>query len=421
MVDLVRIKVKAGSGGDGTVSWHHEKFKPMGGPDGGNGGNGGSIFLVADPQLWSLTDLKSQTLYKAHDGKRGGKSNCTGKGAEDLVIKVPVGTEVKLLIPNNKFLINDQNPTKNNLEIRNSKLEIMVADLVESGEKMMVAQGGMGGRGNATFVSSTHQRPTEWTPGTPGEEKELVLELKILADIGLIGLPSSGKSSLLNALTGARAAVGAYPFTTLEPNLGVLRADNANALSSRRLSRDPVTRSDRLGPRSSARGGLSGMTEEEREERLVIADLPGLIAGAAKGKGLGDEFLKHVERCKVLVHLVETTEDGRQMTENYRIVRDELAAWSKELAKKPEIVVISKVDLITENRLQKRENGWLFISTKTGEGLAELVEAIIKVLKKGEKGELGAEGTEVEPETKVVGKTFTIENLPNRRIVFGGP
>ncbi|MCX6784309.1 MAG: GTPase ObgE [candidate division WWE3 bacterium] len=371
MVDLVTIKIKAGNGGDGVVSWHREKFRPKGGPDGGNGGDGGSIYLETDSNLLTLSDFASQRYFKADDGNRGGKNNCTGHGGADLVLKVPIGTLVYLVQPDTKTLI---------------------ADLTKLGERVLIASKGIGGKGNYVFRSSTNQRPMEWTPGTAGEEKELQLELKILADAGLVGLPSAGKSTLLNTLTSAKAAVGAYPFTTLEPNLGV------------------VIRHSGLDPESS------------NPQKIVLADLPGLIAGASSGKGLGDRFLRHIERCPVIVHLIAA--DSKDIATDYQTIRTELALWSPVLAQKTEIVVISKVDLVDAKTLTTvtkdlkkilpKGTKIVAISAQSHLGLDDLTNTIIKTIKSHIKPIEPINLIKPTQSTKI----FTIENLPNKKMVF---
>ncbi len=277
MIDFAKITVTAGAGGAGKVAWRQDKFVRKGGPDGGNGGKGGSVWLEVDPDLNTLKNFQFQKKFSAELGQMGGKAKRTGGGGEDLVIKVPVGTVVNKTI-----------------------------DLVKPGQRIIVASGGNGGRGNWVFRSPTNTTPKTAEPGGQGETKTLILELKLLADVGLIGLPNSGKSTLLSVLTKAKPKIADYPFTTLEPNLGVLRLAQDND--------------------------------------LVIADIPGLIEGASRGKGLGIEFLRHIERCRVLVHLIDATSET--IKADYDQVRHELGQYSKKLLDKPEIIVLNKIDLL---------------------------------------------------------------------------
>src|SRR3989344_5487685 len=249
MIDYARVKIKAGDGGDGVVHFRREKYVPKGGPDGGDGGRGGSAYLVANENLTTLMDFRAKSVFKAKDGEKGEKNNRTGASASDLYLEVPIGTLVKVVD-------------------RVHKREDLVADLTDVDEKLLIATGGAGGKGNFRFKSSTNQIPLQFTPGEKGEEKDLILEIKLIADVGLIGLPNAGKSTLLNSLTHASAKVGNYPFTTIEPNLGVMDVSSL---------------------------GVS----------YALADLPGLIEVAASGKGLGDEFLRHVERTRLLVHMID--------------------------------------------------------------------------------------------------------------------
>ena len=293
MVDTAVIKIKAGKGGDGHVSFRREKFIAKGGPDGGDGGNGGSIYFVADENLSTLLDFHSKPRYEALDGVVGGKKKCSGSNSEDLLIRVPVGT---LVYEQRKEEVYSETATLT----ERSADDLLVADLTTHGEKFLIARGGKGGRGNVHFKSSTNQTPMQYTPGTLGEEKLIRLEVKMVADVGLIGMPNAGKSTILNHLTNSNAKVANYPFTTLSPNLGAYTLRNGTI--------------------------------------IILADIPGLIEGAADGKGLGDDFLRHVERTRILVHVV----DG--FTENawnsYEVIRNELKQYGKGLEAKPEIVVI---------------------------------------------------------------------------------
>lgn len=275
LIDEVRITIKAGDGGDGNVSFYNDAFRPKGGPDGGIGGDGGSIYFEAVSDITKLNQFRRAKVYSAQRGEKGGKNNCTGKNGEDLIIQVPVGT-----------LATYDNGTS--------------VELTQVGQKVLMARGGSGGRGNFCFKSSTNQTPKERELGFKTQTKKLFLQLKLIAQIGLIGLPNAGKTSLLNELTSANARVANYAFTTLEPNLGVMK------------------------------------------NGLIIADIPGLIEGAATGKGLGDKFLKHVERTSLLIHCVSA--DSIDPKKDYQVIRQELANYSSVLAKKPEIIVLTKTD-----------------------------------------------------------------------------
>lgn len=326
-IDYARIQVSAGDGGDGCVSFRREKYVPRGGPDGGDGGRGGSIYLQVDPHMTTLLDLKMKPLYAAKRGQHGGGNQCSGKDAEDVYIKVPLGTTVS---------------TEDN--------EVL-ADLTRPDEVVLVAQGGRGGRGNQHFASSTNKAPRKWEYGGDGEQKTLILELKVIADVGLVGLPNAGKSTLLATLTKANPKVGAYPFTTVHPNLGVLDLD--------------------------------------AERRCVLADIPGLIEGAHHGAGLGHRFLRHVERTRLLIHMVAPPDeapfnDPEHFLYAYDLVNAELEAYSGELASKPQVVCITKLDVIggledAEPVLEAfREKGLkpLIISAHSQEGLDALRQRI---------------------------------------------
>jgi GTP-binding protein len=327
-IDEARIKVKAGDGGAGVVAWRREKFVPMGGPAGGDGGHGGSVLLIVDEGLSTLLDFRYRTEYKAPAGERGGGKDMYGRGGEDLRLRVPPGTQV--------------------FDDVSGKL---LCDLQTHGQTYVVARGGRGGRGNIHFATATDRAPHRAEPGEPGQERTVRLELKLLADVGLLGFPNVGKSSLITRISAARPKVADYPFTTLVPNLGVVR--------------------------------LSG------DRSLVVADVPGLIEGAHAGAGLGDRFLRHLERTRVLIHLLEVNgEEGRSPLKDYSKLRKELELYDPALAARPELVAINKVDLAdTRKRVARLRTAFerrglpLFaISATTGEGIPELLEAAWKSL-----------------------------------------
>jgi GTP-binding protein len=294
-VDEATIKVHAGDGGRGIVSFRREKFIPFGGPDGGDGGDGGSVWLVAKNGLNTLADFRYQRTFKAPNGQPGGSSDCTGRGGEDLEVQVPVGT-----------VISDVDT------------EETLADLKLAGERVLVAKGGKGGLGNQRFKSSTNRAPRKATPGYPGERRELKLELKVIADVGLLGLPNAGKSTLISAVSAARPKIADYPFTTLYPNLGVVYVGE--------------------------------------QKSFVMADIPGLIEGAAEGAGLGIRFLKHLQRTPLLLHLVDIAppDPDADPVKDARAIVAELRKFSPELAKRERWLVLNKLDLLPEADAEKR-------------------------------------------------------------------
>ncbi len=365
-VDIANIKVKAGNGGDGAVAFHRAKYIPKGGPDGGDGGRGGSVFMVADHNIFTLFDFKAKTSYVATSGVGGMGDKMKGSDGEDIYIKVPMGTLV--------------------YEIKNEE-KLLVADFNEDKKTVLIAKGGGGGKGNDRFKSSTNQTPRQYTKGVKGEEKHLYMEVKVIADLGLIGMPNAGKSTLINVLTNAGARVANYPFTTISPNIGVCT----------------------LFP------GI----------RIVIADIPGLIEGASDGKGLGDEFLRHVERTRVLLHII----DGEVLEEDadfistlmtrYDVIQQELSKYIVDLTQKPKVVVVNKLDLQnTKDKFPAFAAAFnakydiipLGISALTSEGILELKKALLKVLEENPRI------VEYQPVAPV--KVFTMANLPNKKVVY---
>ncbi len=337
-VDEARIYVKAGDGGNGCVAFRREKFVPRGGPSGGDGGKGGDVILDATPHDNTLLRYRYNREFRAERGRHGEGSNCTGHSGTDTVLKVPVGTVVF------------EDGTGEQL-----------ADLIAEGQRYVAARGGRGGRGNQHFAKPWHQAPREHEDGQPGEERHLRLELKLLADVGLLGFPNAGKSTLISVISAARPKIADYPFTTLEPHLGVVSADTGRV----------------PGP-----AGAGGRT-------FVVADLPGLIEGAHQGVGLGTRFLRHIERTRLLAHLVDTSDaSDRDPVRDFEIIVGELRAFSAALAEKPMLVVATKLDATTDRaRLVKletfcRNRGLSFysISAASGAGVPALVRAMADVL-----------------------------------------
>jgi GTPase len=325
-IDEARISVKAGDGGNGCISFRHEKYIPKGGPDGGNGARGGSVIILADRQLNTLLDFKYKRSYRAERGENGRGKDQGGKSGKDEVVKVPCGTLV-----------------------RDASKGTIIVDLLSDGDEFVIAHGGKGGRGNGEFATPTNQAPRFAEPGTAGEERELILELKLLADVGLVGFPNAGKSTLISVVSAAKPKIADYPFTTLTPNLGLVRYAEGKS--------------------------------------FVIADIPGLIEGAHEGKGLGIQFIRHIERTRVLVLLVESI--SKDPKKDYQILLNELASYKPAIAKKKKIVALTKVDIITEadkKKLSKVKFGrsvmTIPISAVSGEGLRELMDEMWKVLNK---------------------------------------
>ncbi len=329
-IDKVKIFVQAGDGGRGCISFRREKYIPRGGPDGGNGGKGGDIILVGTNSMATLIDFKYRPYFKSDYGEHGLGSNCYGRNAKDIIIKVPLGTVVR-----------DFNTGE------------LLTDILKEGQKYIAAKGGKGGRGNASYMTSTFQAPRIAEQGARGEARDLLLELKTIADVGIIGYPNAGKSTLLSKTSNANPKIANYPFTTLSPNLGVVKIDEFTS--------------------------------------FVWADIPGLIEGASEGLGLGDEFLRHIERTKVLIHMIDISAHGRSPVKDYESINRELAAYSKELMKKPQVIVANKMDMPNAKKnfeklkkyLAGKRKGRIYpISALKGEGLKDLVFAVYEKVKK---------------------------------------
>ena len=324
-IDQARITVRGGRGGDGIAAFRREKYVPAGGPSGGDGGHGGPVVLEADSNLQTLLDFKYKRLFAADDGRRGGPNKCTGASGRDLVIKVPCGTEVRHLTTG-----------------------ILLGDLTDPGERLTVAFGGRGGLGNAHYLSNRNRAPEKFTEGRDGEEWPLQLELKLLAEVGIIGLPNAGKSTLIAVLSAARPKIADYPFTTLVPNLGVVRRPSGDG--------------------------------------TVFADIPGLIAGAAQGAGLGHDFLRHIERTRLLIHVVDAGADDP--VGDLRVVEKELEAYGHGLVDRPRLLVLNKQELLLDEQLPELSNELeqasgrapLCISAAMGRNLDQLLERVWKEL-----------------------------------------
>lgn len=329
-VDEAKILIVAGDGGNGCVSFRREKYIPNGGPDGGDGGDGGDVYMIADENLNTLIDYRFTKSYRAERGENGHSRDCTGKRGQDITISVPVGTRVRDLATNE-----------------------VIADLTAHGQKQMVAKGGFHGLGNTRFKSSVNRAPRQRTMGTSGESREVLLELMLLADVGMLGMPNAGKSTFIRAVSAAKPKVADYPFTTLVPSLGVVRMDN--------------------------------------HQSFVVADIPGLIEGAADGAGLGIQFLKHLERCRVLLHLIDIDPiDGSDPVENAKIIISELEKYSEKLAQKPRWLVFNKVDLLDAEEAKEKAKaivealGWdenyYMIAAINQEGVKKLCWNIMEFL-----------------------------------------
>lgn len=328
-VDYTKIFVKSGDGGNGAITFRREKYVAAGGPDGGDGGNGGNVYFIVDPDANTLINFRYNKKYKAQNGENGSGNRCYGKSGEDLYIKVPLGTVIK-----------------------DSQTGKVIADLSEKGQKELIFPGGRGGKGNAHFATSTRQAPRFAQNGEKGIEKEIILELKLLADVGLIGFPNVGKSTILSMVTSARPKIADYHFTTLEPNLGVVKTEYGDS--------------------------------------FVIADIPGIIEGASEGTGLGLQFLRHIERTRLLLHVIDISgSENRKPVEDFKIINEELKKYSEKLSKRKQIIVANKIDSMQDEtlyqeleELAKKENLEIFkVSAATGEGLKPLFTRVSEVLK----------------------------------------
>jgi GTP-binding protein len=335
--DEAKIEVIAGKGGDGSASFRREKYVPRGGPDGGDGGRGGSIWGVADMNINTLVDYRYTRLFRAKAGEPGRGRDCNGHGAEDIVLRFPVGTVIKDIGTGD-----------------------VIADLAKNGERALLAAGGKGGLGNLNFKSSTNRAPRQFTRGGEGEERKLELELRVIADVGLLGMPNAGKSTLIRAISAARPKVADYPFTTLHPNLGVVRVDTNRS--------------------------------------FVVADIPGLIEGAAEGAGLGHRFLRHLQRTRLLLHLVDLApfDEGTDPVQEARAIVLELKKYDVALWKKPRFLVLNKADLLEPRQAAKRAKAfvkklawkqpWFLVSGMKGEGTKELIFAVMDFLDEHRRG-----------------------------------
>jgi GTP-binding protein len=318
LVDNAEITLRAGKGGNGVVSWRREKYVPMGGPDGGDGGNGGSIVLRANNNMDTLTSFRFRKVFQAEAGENGASKKMTGKKGQDLELLVPVGTLV--------------------INLENGRT---VADLADIDQEVVIAKGGKGGLGNVHFATAVHQRPTEFTAGTPGEIKEVKLELRLIADVALVGLPNAGKSSLITALTGAESRVGAFAFSTTQPVLGVMR---------------------------------------QGEAIVTLVDLPGLLEGAHKGRGLGDKFLQHTQRVRAFLHVIDATDPD--IKRSHSIIEEEIKLFDASLVNRPTQIVINKIDLLNKGELSELKDKFpdaVFVSAKESIGLKELSSTIVEL------------------------------------------
>lgn len=365
-VDYTKITIKSGNGGNGAHTFRREKYVAAGGPDGGDGGKGGDIYFVVDPDSNTLIDFRYNKKYKAEDGKNGSGGNCYGKSGEDLYIGVPRGTVVK--------------------DVETGKI---IADLSEENQKELILKGGRGGKGNTHFATSTRQAPNFSQEGEKGEEKEVILELKLLADVGLLGFPNVGKSTILSMVTSAKPKIANYEFTTIQPNLGVVKTEYGDS--------------------------------------FVIADIPGIIEGASEGVGLGLQFLRHIERTRLLLHVIDVS-GIRNPVQDYYTINEELKKYSEKLSKRKQIIVANKIDAMQDetgyNELEKlaKENGIEIykISAATGQGLKELLNVVSQRLKELPKEEIVQEEEKVVYTLKEKKKEFDVR-LENGVYVVDGP
>ena len=329
-IDYAEIEVNAGNGGDGAVTFRREKYVPKGGPSGGNGGRGGNVIIKTDPNLSTLLDFRYKQIYSADDGAKGASALKDGKNGGDIIIKVPVGTVIK-----------------------NAETEDILYDLNKEGMEVVAAKGGKGGKGNSNFATPTNQAPRYAEPGRKGESKKLVFELKLIADVGLVGFPNAGKSTLISTISAARPKIADYPFTTLEPNLGIVRYKDYQS--------------------------------------FTVADIPGIIEGAHLGKGLGHKFLRHIERTRILLFLIDITSPDYQ--KDFKVLLNELKSYSPALAEKTKIVALSKSDLLPETEVRKialrkprNADGLIVFSSATKKGIDKLLDHIWKALSTLEAG-----------------------------------
>lgn len=328
-IDTAKIKVSSGKGGNGIVAWRREKYEPMGGPAGGDGGKGGDVYIETDRNLGTLLDFKYKSIFKASDGQNGGPKNKSGKAGENIIIKVPCGTIV-----------------------RNFSTKEIIADLVIDKQKVLVAQGGKGGRGNSHFATSSRQAPHFCEAGEPTIERELELELKLIAEVGIIGMPNAGKSTLISVISSAKPKIADYPFTTLVPNLGVVRKPDGDG--------------------------------------VVVADMPGLIQGASTGLGLGHDFIRHIERTRILIHIVDISGlNGNMPLEAYSIIQSELKEHDKSLLKRKQLLVLNKIDLLTNEEcknvtksFKKKKLDPILISAATKKNIDVLLKKLFYLLEK---------------------------------------
>ena len=366
-VDYTKIIIKSGDGGNGAITFRREKYIPSGGPDGGDGGKGGDIYFEVDPDSNTLIDFRYHKKYKAQNGENGSGSNCTGKSGEDLIIKVPIGTVVK--------------------EASTGKV---IADLSEKGQKELILPGGRGGKGNSHFATSTRQAPHFSQSGEKGIEVEVILELKLLADVGLIGYPNVGKSTILSVVTAATPKIADYHFTTINPNLGVVKTDYGDS--------------------------------------FVLADIPGIIEGASEGVGLGIQFLRHIERTRLLLHVIDVSgSEGRNPVDDFYKINEELGKYSKQLSKRKQIIVANKIDAMQDSSLYQtlenlaKEKGLeIFkISAVTAQGLKELFQRVSEVLKTLPKEELEGSSEKVIYTLKEDREEFSVQVVDGEYIVTG--